>query len=368
MYTSLFDIFKIGLGPSSSHTVGPMIASNNFLDDLINNNILDDVDKIDVELYGSLAHTGLGHKTHEAIIVGLTGEKPHNIDKERFDSIVYNNRKTKYLHLSTKKIFFSNNNIKLNKKHLKEIHSNALKYTAFLKNKKKYTKTYYSIGGGFVISENEEYFNKNVKFDFNNANELLILCKKNNLTISDMIISNECQYSSTTKDAINKRIINIWKEMNNTINSGVKKTGLIDNILNVERRANSLYQNLKKRDKYDPLEVLDWVNIFAIATCEENASGARIVTSPTNGASGIIPATLKYYVKFIKNSNDDGIINFLTTASAIAILFKNNASISGAEVGCQGEVGVACSMAAAGLTSALGGNINQIENAAEIAM
>jgi len=368
MYTSLFDIFKIGLGPSSSHTVGPMLSSNHFINDLIKDKLIDNTIEIKVKLYGSLAHTGKGHKTHDAIIVGLNRKKPSEILEDEFKNIVENNIISKNINILNNKISFSYDNITENKKIIKKIHSNALEYSAILKNNKIYNKTYYSVGGGFIITNDHNVKQINVDFTFNNAQELLILCNENKLNISDIIIKNECQYHDIDKETINNRIINIWNEMNNTINRGIKNKGKIDNILNIKRRANELYQKLKKRDKYDPLEVLDWVNIFAIATSEENASGSRIVTSPTNGASGIIPATLKYYVKFIKNSSDQGIINFLTTASAIALLFKKNASISGAEVGCQGEVGVACSMAAAGLTSALGGTMKQVENAAEIAM
>ena len=199
---------------------------------------------------------------------------------------------------------------------------------------------------------------------YNSMKDLLSLCINKN--IYDIILENEYQIHS--KREVNDKILDIWNNMNDIINSGISKTGVIDNILNVKRRANSLYNNLKRKTKYDPLEVLDWINIFAISTCEQNASGSKIVTAPTNGAAGIIPAILKYYVKFIKESNDIGIINFIATASAIGGLFKNNASISGADMGCQGEVGVACSMAAAGLTAALNGTPQQIENAAEIGM
>tara|TARA_Y100000590_G_scaffold59776_1_gene63565 strand:+ start:543 stop:1901 length:1359 start_codon:yes stop_codon:yes gene_type:complete len=371
MYVSLFDLFKIGIGPSSSHTVGPVIASNMFVSYLKNKNLLDEVEQIDVELFGSLAYTGEGHKTYDALIVGLQSVKPNNIDNHVFKDIIKNNNLTNTLQLDgTKNITFDKKlNIKLNKKNIYDFHSNAIKYTSYISNNTKYEKIYYSIGGGFIV---EDKVNLNIKekndypHKFSNCNELLSICKEKNINIYDVVLENE--YYIEQKENVNANIINIWETMNSIIKAGMDNKGTIDTILNVERRANSLYNNLKKQNTYDPLEVLDWVNIFAISTCEENASGHKIVTAPTNGASGIIPAVIKYYVKFISNSNDQGIINFLATASAIGGLFKMNSSISGAEVGCQGEVGVACSMAAAGLTASNGGTPEQIENAAEIAM
>ena len=369
-YNSIFDLFKVGIGPSSSHTVGPINASNKFIKTLNKINI-SNIKSIDVELYGSLAYTGIGHKTDIGILMGLSGYTPEQLSSSIINRIYKDNKKTNKImlngDLSIK--FDLNKNIHLNKSNIETKYSNMMKFVCIDINNIKHERTYFSVGGGFVIDEykDEKSSTINVPFNFKSSKEMLTICDENNFDIHDLIIKNEMFINDNYKVIISK-ILNIWKEMNNCIKNGMKKKGPIDKNLNLERRAFSLHQNIMHKDKYDPLEVIDWVNLFAISVCEENASGARIVTAPTNGAAGIIPATIKYYDKFINESNQDGIIRFLTTSSAIGNLFKNNASISGADMGCQGEVGVACSMAAAGLTAAMGGTVMQIENAAEIGM
>ena len=367
-YISIFDLFKIGIGPSSSHTVGPMVAANKFISEFSTN--LKEIDTIEIELYGSLAHTGYGHKINNAIMIGLYGTKPNEVKNHsmiRTIKKIYDQKKL-VLNNSYSIKFDPKNSIIYNKIKKYSYHSNAMKITAYLKDAKKITKLYYSVGGGFVVddSNRQTSIDNSYKYNYETASDLLKICKNNDMNIYDVVLENE--YLNDNKINVDYKILDIVSVMNDIIKSGINQTGVIDNILNLQRRSKSLYEKIKSKSSYDPLEVLDWVNLFAISTCEENASGSRIVTAPTNGAAGIIPAVLRYYQKFITDSNDNGIINFIATSSAIGSLFKKNASISGAEVGCQGEVGVACSMAAAGLTAALGGNYKQIENAAEIAM
>jgi len=367
-YISIFDLFKIGIGPSSSHTVGPMVAANKFISELSTK--LKKIDTIEIELFGSLAHTGYGHKINNAIMIGLYGTKPSEVNNNSMFQIINSIYEKKELIINNSHtiVFDPDKSIIYNKIKKYSYHSNSLKITAYLKDSKKISKLYYSIGGGFVVDDSNRNIStdNNFKYTYNTASELLTICKDNKINIYDVVLQNE--YLNDDKLTIHNKILHIVNVMNEIIKNGIKQTGAIDDILNLQRRSKSLYEKIKSQSSYDPLEVLDWVNLFAISTCEENASGSRIVTAPTNGAAGIIPAVLRYYQKFISDSNEDGIINFIATSSAIGSLFKKNASISGAEVGCQGEVGVACSMAAAGLTAALGGNYKQIENAAEIAM
>ena len=367
-YISIFDLFKIGIGPSSSHTVGPMIAANKFISELSPK--LKKINKIEIELFGSLAHTGYGHKINNAIMIGLYGTKPSEVDNNSMLQTIKSIYEKKELIINKCHaiVFDPDKSIIYNKIKKYSYHSNSLKITAYLKDKKKISKLYYSVGGGFVVDDSNKNTptDNNFKFTYNNASDLLSICKDNKINIYDVVLQNE--YLNDDKLTVHNKILHLVNVMNEIIKNGIKQTGAIDDILNLQRRSKSLYEKIKSQNSYDPLEVLDWVNLFAISTCEENASGSRIVTAPTNGAAGIIPAVLRYYQKFISDSNENGIINFIATSSAIGSLFKKNASISGAEVGCQGEVGVACSMAAAGLTAALGGNYKQIENAAEIAM
>ena len=370
MYISTFELFKIGIGPSSSHTVGPMIAAKNFSEKISS---FKNLTNITIDLYGSLALTGKGHGTDKAISLGLMGFSPETLSANIIDSKIKEINNSGFISISNSRPikFDFSKNIIYNKVFDKYKYSNTMVFKAFDKSDKLYENIFYSIGGGFIIDENNQNSDTNlsnkVPFNFKSGNELLKLCNNNDLNIYDIVRKNEESYNSNIN--INDKLLNIWKVMNNSIYNGMTNSGVLNGNLKIKRRANSLYKKLlEKSNKYDPLYVMDWINIFAIAVSEENAAFGKIVTSPTNGASGIIPAVIKYYKEFVKDSNDNGIINFLLTSSAIGSLFKRNASISGAEAGCQGEVGVACSMAAAGLAAAKNGTYKQIENAAEIAM
>jgi len=372
MYISVFDLFKIGIGPSSSHTVGPMIAAQKF----ISNNIakFNSLHNVKVTLYGSLAYTFKGHGTDRAIILGLCQELPDQVDIAKAEKLIDNVLSAKEIFISdiNKTISFNiDNDILLNKIDLSNKYSNTLKFEALdKKGNLLCSNKYYSIGGGFIIDEADNVEVRaisDVPYNFDSSKELLELCSRNNYSISELILKNELAIS--TFDVVENKILEIWKVMNNSIYNGMQNAGTLEGGINLKRRANNLYKKLLKNTKgYDPLYVMDWVNIFAIAVSEENAAFGKIVTAPTNGAAGIIPSVIKYYVEFCENSNNKGIIRFFLAASAIGSLFKKNASISGAEAGCQGEIGVACSMAAAGLVAALEGTNEQIENAAEIAM
>ena len=370
MYISTFELFKIGIGPSSSHTVGPMIAAKLFSEKISS---FENLTKVSIDLYGSLALTGKGHGTDKAISLGLMGFSPETLSANIIDSKIDDINNSGFILLpNSKSIKFDfSKNIIYNNIFDKYKYSNTMVFKAFDKSDKLCENIFYSIGGGFIIDENNQKSDFNlsnkVPFNFKSGNELLKLCHSNDLNIYDIVRNNEQAYNKNIN--INDKLLNIWKVMNNSIYNGMTNTGVLNGNLKIKRRANALYKKLlAKSNKYDPLYVMDWVNIFAIAVSEENAAFGKIVTSPTNGASGIIPAVIKYYKEFVKDSDDNGIINFLLASSAIGSLFKRNASISGAEAGCQGEVGVACSMAAAGLTAAKNGTYKQIENAAEIAM
>ena len=372
MYVSLFKLFKIGIGPSSSHTVGPINASREFLLFLKKSNF--NVKNIQIQLFGSLSYTGIGHGTDIGIISGLLGYKPKEVQiskiKAEYNQII----STKKINLNLLKSeidFNPKENIIFSKEVRDDFeYSNAMEFIAINHNGEIIKKIYYSIGGGFIKGHNDKNERKiKIKYDFNSAKQLLDICKKNNLKIYELILDNEVIYNRLSDKEVRIKILDLWNVMNKSIYNGMQNTGKLNGSLNIKRRANLLYKKLIKNNKeYDPLDVMDWVNIFAISVSEENASFGKIVTAPTNGAAGIIPAVIKYYKEFTKDSNEDGIIRFLLTSSAIGLLYKNNASISGAEAGCQGEVGVACSMAAGGLAAALNATNNQIENAAEIAM
>jgi len=372
MYISIFDLFKIGVGPSSSHTVGPINATNQFIDSIIKNNLFEQTEQIQFELFGSLAFTGKGHGTDNALILGLLGLTPITINPKESKNLINNVKKNNLILLNKKKTipFDFNNDIKFNLKEKKTYHSNAISIKAYNQNKQIiYKEIYYSIGGGFIVNHkniNIKESKKEVPFMFNSSKELLELCKNNNFYIYDLMMKNELTINSKTD--IQSKLKKIWNTMDDCINNGIKSSGILDGGMEVKRRANDLYNSLKNSDINDPLTIIDWVNLFAIAVCEENAAGGKIVTAPTNGAAGIIPSVIKYFIQFVPDADQIGINKFLLTSAAIGMLYKNNASISGAEAGCQGEVGVACSMAAGGLTAALGGNNKQIENAAEIGM
>jgi L-serine dehydratase len=352
MSISTFDLFSIGIGPSSSHTVGPMKAAYLFSENIKNKK----PETILVELFGSLALTGKGHGTDTAILNGLSGQQPHLIEPNYISP--------------------ENKNIELifHKDKLLPKHTNGMKFSAFDKNKNIILEQiYYSVGGGFIVTD-EEYGHekKNMKqepYPFDTAEELLSHCRKNTLSIRELMLANEKTWRSETE--IKSGLLHIADVMKECINKGCHTEGILPGFLKVKRRAPDLYKKLCEQGSPKPSEhadVMHWLNIYAIAVNEENAAGGRVVTAPTNGAAGIIPSVLSYYRNFQPNSSDEGVITFLLTAGAIAILYKKGASISGAEVGCQGEVGVASSMAAGALTAVLGGSLSQIEKSAEIAM
>ncbi len=378
MTISVFDLFKIGIGPSSSHTVGPMIAARRFLYHLKRHAVFLHTEKVVIDLYGSLALTGKGHATGTAILMGLQGEQPHLIKANTVsDSLKQIIKSQKLDLLLEKEISFNRKqHLRFNYQSVLPEHPNGMSFTAYdaygivLKQR-----SYYSIGGGFVLSEDEmtlqaEKTEDKTSFQFSSAQELLSQCEYQHLSIAELVLKNENSHRpyQDTKQGI----LNIWQAMDECIQQGCHAEGLLPGGLNVERRAKKLHQRLNQTSSEDNLSLMDWVNLFALAVNEENAAGGRVVTAPTNGAAGVIPAVLAYYVRFVNPNQEitkeDGILTFMLTATAIGALFKENASISAAEVGCQGEVGVACSMAAAGLTAVLGGSNQQIENAAEIGM
>jgi L-serine dehydratase len=378
MAVSVFELFKIGIGPSSSHTVGPMLAAHTFVQRLDASGSLNQVHRLQVTLFGSLAFTGRGHGTDKAVILGLSGQLPDQIDPDLIEEILQKIQDEAQIQLSgTCKIaFLEKTDLVFNKRKKLPYHSNGMRFSAFDQNRSLLLeREYYSVGGGFVVSPDEAASDKIVKdetplpYEFSSGNELLGLCARHKLRISDIMLANEQVWREVKE--VRRELLKIWDAMQSCIERGYIQTGVLPGGLNVQRRAPVLYNELKFSDqesRQDPLKIIDWVNLYALAVNEENAAGGRVVTAPTNGAAGIIPAVLRYYIKFVPGSNEDGIIEFLLTAGAIGILYLLNASISGAEVGCQGEVGVACSMAAGGLTAALGGTMSQVENAAEIGM
>ena len=378
MAISVFDLFKIGIGPSSSHTVGPMIAARKFILSIEKSNQLKKVTRIKSEMYGSLGATGKAHGTPKAIILGLEGEQPDQVDAtlitKRIEKIYSEGR----INLLGKQTINYNHEIdlKLYRRKSLPFHPNGMIFSAFDENGKELVqKTYYSVGGGFVVddsNENGNYIAEDetvITYPYDSAAELLEYCKREALKISDVMIKNESAWRPENKTR--EGLLSLWSVMQETVNNGIANKGVLPGGLNVPRRAHKLHQQLTKKSNKksdDPLTILDWVTLYALATNEENAAGGRVVTAPTNGAAGIIPAVLHYYMRFVPKADDDGIVRFLLTAAAIGILYKKNASISGAEVGCQGEVGSACSMAAGALAEVLGGTPTQVENAAEIAM
>lgn len=382
MSISVFDIYTIGIGPSSSHTVGPMKAAHQFLTELANKNLLKEIVTLKADLYGSLALTGKGHGTDKAIILGFMGLEPETIDSNKINQYIETCKKNKKIELnfSNSKFtinFIIRNDIKFHRRVSLPYHPNGMAFAAFDKDNKEISRSvFYSIGGGFILNETEvdtdkpfDIHDSKLKYPFNTAEELIHQCKSNKLTIPELIFQNELTWR--TPEEVRTGILNYWKVMEDCVKRGFHNEGILPGGLKVKRRAPEVYKNLTEhpeRNLSDVLSIMDWVNLYALSVNEENAAGGQVVTAPTNGAAGIIPAVLHYYVRFCPKANEDGIIDFLLTAGAIATLYKKNASISGAEVGCQGEVGVACSMAAGALTQVLGGTIDQVENAAEIAM
>ncbi len=379
MAISVFDLFKIGIGPSSSHTVGPMRAAAKFVHVLQEQQLLSRVASVYITLYGSLGATGIGHGSDKAILFGLEGDHPESIDTTQIESRLEQIKSSHSLNLlGQQRIHFDyDKQLKLHRKKCLAYHSNGMKIDALdADGDEIYSNTYYSIGGGFVVEEadaQQDHLHASdetvLPYAFNNMQQLLDLCQQHQMSISQIMLENEKCWRSEAE--IRSGLLNIWQVMQDCISAGCTHEGILPGGLNVKRRAGKLNQKLREKQESaltDPLTTMDWVNLYAIAVNEENAAGGRVVTAPTNGAAGIIPAVLKYYDRFVAQSNEAGIVNFLLTAGAVGILYKENASISGAEVGCQGEVGSACSMAAAGLTEVTGGTPEQVENAAEIAM
>lgn len=379
MPISVFDLFKIGVGPSSSHTVGPMMAAFKFATVLRDSQVLDQVSRLEVHLYGSLSATGIGHGTDHAIIMGLLGERPDTIDPSIISPAIEALKETQCLSLGRQKdvTFEWTRDMIFHEESLPH-HPNAMKLCAFGEDGSPLTEnTYYSVGGGFVVDQSqvdgklEDMDTAEIPFDFNSAEELLALCKRENMSISRLMMENEKTWRG--EQEVRDELWRIWQAMCECIDNGLTHEGILPGGLNVKRRARQLHQRLQAAEQNDCLiattfSAMEWVNIFALAVNEENAAGGRMVTAPTNGAAGIIPAVLHYYMKFQAGASERNVVDFLLAAGAIGILCKKNASISGAEVGCQGEVGSACAMAAAGLAEVMGATPEQVENAAEIGL
>jgi len=376
MFVSAFDLFKIGLGPSSSHTVGPMRAALRFVHELAADGKLDLTERVGVDLYGSLALTGRGHGTDRAVLLGLSGDAPDRIDPDAVEGKVHRIRAQHSLRLDDRReiTFREQEDLRFRIDKALAFHSNGMRFTAHdATGAVLFRKIYFSVGGGFVVDEAEAQRagpsprTIHVPYAFASAAELLEHGNESKKRIPEMMRVNELTLRSP--DQVHSGLLERWTVMNDSIERGLRHEGLLPGGLNVRRRAPGLVASLRARrarSEQSPTESIDWVSVYAIAVNEENAAGGRVVTAPTNGAAGIIPAVIRYYREFYSDSNEEGIVTFLLTAAAVGGLCKRNASLSGAEVGCQGEVGVACSMAAAGLAAVLGGSNEQIENAAEI--
>jgi L-serine dehydratase len=379
MSLSIFDLFKVGIGPSSSHTVGPVVAANRFIDKLKASGRFEQTARVKANLYGSLAMTGKGHSTDIAVMLGLLGEQVDTVDPDKVAGYIAKIEQEKQLNLNGEKLvnFDPEQELVMNFGESLEQHPNGMRLAAYdsagiiILNE-----TYFSVGGGFVLGL-DEITATGEKADlgfvepypFDTGAQLLKAANSNGLTIAQVVLANEAVRPNP--ETIHERVLNIWHVMDNCIKRGCEETGVLPGGLNIRRRANKMKAELidhPERSLQDPLTLMDWVNLYAMAVNEENAAGGRVVTAPTNGAAGVIPAVLAYYVKFVPGADENGIVNFLVTAAAIGMLYKKNASISAAEVGCQGEIGVACSMASGALCAVMGGNNLQIENAAEIGM
>jgi L-serine dehydratase len=370
--TSLFEIFKIGIGPSSSHTVGPMRAAADFASSLRNSGGLAKTARVEAHLYGSLALTGHGHGTDRAILLGLSGELPDQIAPETIALKLAAIRSAKTLPLAGSHTiaFLEPRDLLFHKDQALPFHSNGMRFCAFdAAGAQLSTHVYFSVGGGFVVREGATgaaNAKSSVKYPFASADELLALGEQHRLAIWQIGLENEKAWHSEAE--VRAYVQRIWQTMQECIERGLATEGILPGGLNVRRRAQRLAKKLGESGGGDPLAPMDWVNVWAMAVNEENAAGGRVVTAPTNGAAGIIPAVAQYYTRYISDADDAGLLRYFLTASVIGVLYKENASISGAEVGCQGEVGVACSMAAGGLVAAQNGVNGQIEYAAEIGM
>ena len=379
MAVSTFDLFKIGIGPSSSHTVGPMRAAARFVERwLVEDGRLHDCVRIKAELFGSLALTGRGHGSDKAVLLGLEGQWPDRVDPDAIEPMLARIRAERKVQLTPEHriSFEEKTDLVFNKRQKLPFHSNGMRFSAYgADGEALAVREYYSVGGGFVVNQDEAAQDRitadttELPYPFKSGAELIAQCQRHGLSIPQLMWANERVWRDD--EAIAAGLDAIWQAMQACLQRGTRTGGTLPGGLKVSRRAPAMLQELLARPEAalrDPLTVLDWVNLYALAVNEENAAGGRVVTAPTNGAAGIIPAVLHYYDRFCPNAGIQGVRDFLLTAAAIGILYKENASISGAEVGCQGEVGVACSMAAGGLTAALGGSLGQIENAAEIGM
>ncbi|WNM30395.1 L-serine ammonia-lyase [Streptomyces sp. Li-HN-5-11] len=374
MAISVFDLFSIGIGPSSSHTVGPMRAARMFARRLRNEDLLGSVASLRAELYGSLGATGHGHGTPKAVLLGLEGNSPRTVDVETADERVERIRETGRLRLlGEQEIPFSfDDDLVLHRRKALPYHANGMTLWAYdASGNELLTKTYYSVGGGFVVDEEAvgadriKLDDTVLKYPFRTGDELLRLAKETGLSISSLMLENERAWR--TEEEIRAGLLEIWRVMRECVRRGMTREGILPGGLKVRRRAAVTARQLRAEGDATA-RAMEWITLYAMAVNEENAAGGRVVTAPTNGAAGIIPAVLHYYIDFIPGADEDGVVRFLLAAGAIGMLFKENASISGAEVGCQGEVGSACSMAAGALAEVLGGTPEQVENAAEIGM
>jgi L-serine dehydratase len=381
MAVSVFDLFKIGIGPSSSHTVGPMRAARLFGLRLQHDGLLDRVARVQVILYGSLGATGKGHGSDKAVLLGLAGHEPDTVDVEAIPALLDAIRAGDLNLVGQRQISFDEaKDLVFKRRESLPFHANGMRCLAFdADGAELANRVYYSVGGGFIVSDEVAADGSKQKviapdttvlpYPFKTGDELLALTKKYGLSIAEVMRRNEGHWRPDAETRAG--LLKIWNVMQACVQRGCRTEGILPGGFKVKRRAPSLFNSLISNPEQalrDPLQVMDWVNLYALAVNEENAAGGRVVTAPTNGAAGIVPAVLHYYARFVHGATEDGVINFLLTAAAIGILYKENASISGAEVGCQGEVGVACSMAAGALCAVMGGTPEQVENAAEIGM
>jgi len=382
MTLSVFDIFKVGIGPSSSHTMGPMRAAREFVLGLKRDGLLEATTQIAVRLYGSLALTGVGHGTDRAVLAGLQGAEPETVDPDSIDPGVQRIRTSGRINLlGEREIAFDEPMQLLFMRHERlPRHSNGMRFTALGQTGSRgeasgartlREEDYYSIGGGFIVRGDESEGRESTAhatapYPFTSGADLLALCREHGLELYELVLANERAWRS--EEQVRAGLLHIWSVMQGCVARGFRQTGVLPGVLKVRRRAPKMFRVLTESKGTTALDAMDWVNAFALAVNEENAAGGRVVTAPTNGAAGIVPAVLHFYMRFESGASDAGVIRFLLTAAAMGMLYKRNASISGAEMGCMGEVGVACSMAAAGLVAALHGTNEQIENAAEIGM
>lgn len=381
MAVSVFDLFKIGIGPSSSHTVGPMRAARLFGLRLQHDGLLGKVARVQVILYGSLGATGKGHGSDKAVLLGLAGHEPDTVDVEAIPALLEAIRAGDLSVVGQHAITFNETtDLVFKRRESLPFHANGMRCMAFdVDGAELANRIYYSVGGGFVVSDEVAHDGSKQKviapdatvlpFPFKSGDDLLQMTRLHRISIAELMRRNERHWRED--DATRAGLLRIWQVMQDCVKRGCKTEGVLPGGFKVKRRAAQLHADLTANPEQalrDPLIVMDWVNLYALAVNEENAAGGRVVTAPTNGAAGIIPAVLHYYTRFHHNASDDGVVDFLLTAAAIGILYKENASISGAEVGCQGEVGVACSMAAGALCAVMGGTPEQVENAAEIGM